>query len=243
MMRIGLIAAACAALTGCSSVMTPVGSENFGCSRTQNPAEADKNCISFRGAVVSTDGSLGPTRFDKQLSTPALDRQTGVAPSNVSATQVQPQDAPVAAPVGVQPVRQALPTAGRLLHHIDAEPLAGRPVREAPVILRVRVNRWVDENDMLHEGTVLYREITPTRWAGFDPIPRAKRASSSGQALGYPHRPAAEAAGESQLRPSAAQPAQDVRPARGAATQSGQPMPDFSQPSSGGEPSTGSLPR
>jgi hypothetical protein len=239
----GLIAAACAALlglTGCSGLMTPVGSENFGCSRTQNPMEADLNCISFRGTVASTDGSLAPTRFDKQLTTAALDRQTGVAPTEGASSQpAQRPDAPVAP----QPVRQALPTAGRLLHHIDAEPLAGRPVREAPVILRVRVNRWVDENDMLHEGTVLYREITPTRWSGFDPIPRARRASSAGQALGYPHRPAAEASGESQLRAPAVQPAQEARPARGAAAQAGQPLPDFTQPGSGGEASTGAMPR
>jgi hypothetical protein len=171
---------------------------------------------------------MEPSRFDKVLSTSDLDRQTGVAPGALM------RGSEVGTGAGAVLAAPLAPVPSRLLHQVDGPTLAGRPVREAPVILRILINRWVDQDDMLHEGKVLYREIKPPRWAGFEPIPRA----ADGRTIGYPHR------SEDMVRSGAAAPAASVGAGRDSrivtSTSAGAQMPDFSQP---GETSGGGMPR
>lgn len=162
--KILMAAVAVAALGGCS--FNPIGESKFDCNRKENPSEY---CRSFKALEKSTNGPLPESRFDKEFKMSDYDRATGIAPDR-------------AAPEAGSP----LPAAGQVLPHqmsAAGQPLDGMPVRKAPVVQRVFIKRFVDENDSLQGDMVVYREVKGARWSGFE------GADQVGQVVGaYPHR-------------------------------------------------------
>jgi len=158
-----ILATAVAMLAGCS--FNPVGESKFDCNRKENPSEY---CRSFKALEKSTNGPLPESRFDKEFKMSDYDRATGIAPD----TPVQTPGAAVAA--GVLPHQR--PNASNEL-------VAGMPLRRAPVVQRVYIKRFVDENDSLQEDVVVYREVKGPRWAGFDGAGPERQLPGA-----YPHR-------------------------------------------------------
>jgi conjugal transfer pilus assembly protein TraV len=161
--------AAClaAALAGCS--FNPIGESKFDCNRKENPSEY---CRSFKALVKSTDGPLPESRFDKEFRMSDYDRATGIAPDAAAGSMVADG--------------AAGPGAGRLPHqrlNPVGDPVAGMPVRKAPVVQRVFIKRFVDENDSLQDDVVVYREVTGARWSGFEAGSQDAHAPGA-----YPHR-------------------------------------------------------
>jgi conjugal transfer pilus assembly protein TraV len=156
-------------LTACS--FNPVGESTFDCNRKENPSEY---CRSFKALEKSTNGTLPESRFDKEFRMSDYDRANGLAPD-------AKKD---------QPLREA-PTgsfAGALPHNRSAqasELVSGAPVRRAPVIQRVFIKQFVDENDMLQGDVVVYKEVKASKWTGFD---AARSALPGGGQLLYPHK-------------------------------------------------------
>lgn len=164
--------AALAMLTaGCS--FNPIGESTFDCNRKENPSEY---CRSFKALEKSTNGVLPESRFDKEFRMSDYDRANGLAP-----------DAPTETKSGKQ-IPRGEPLSSLLPHNRASQPLEvvpGAPVRRAPVIQRVLIKQFVDENDMLQGDVVVYKEVQASKWTGFDASRAA--ASGSGQAI-YPHR-------------------------------------------------------
>lgn len=159
-------AALAVTLAGCS--FSPIGESTFDCNRKENPSEF---CRSFKALEKSTNGPLPESRFDKEFKMSDYDRATGIAPD---------------APASRAPGRVAVASAGSLPHQrmsATGEPVAGMPVRKAPVVQRVYIKRFVDENDSLQGDMIVYREIKGSRWTGFDGAGHETHAPGA-----YPHR-------------------------------------------------------
>jgi hypothetical protein len=160
------VASLAAALTGCS--FNPIGESKFDCNRKENPSEF---CRSFKALVKSTDGPLPESRFDKEFRMSDYDRATGIAPD--------PAAAAAAGGAGAA-------DSGRLPHqrmNPIGDPMAGMPVRKAPVVQRVFIKRFVDENDSLQDDVVVYREVKGARWSGFEAANQEAHPPGA-----YPHR-------------------------------------------------------
>lgn len=160
-------------LAGCATQMNPVGEAKFDCNRRQDAKSP--HCRSFRAVDQATDAPLPQSRYDQAFSISEMDRLTGISPDDSNPKAHPSKDGPKVLPLLPHQVRN------------DA-PLAGQPVREGPVVQRVWIKRHVDGRDVLTEDTVVYREIKPTRWAGF-PTPTTQ----VGVDMPYPRRPKEEA--------------------------------------------------
>jgi hypothetical protein len=179
-------------LQGCASVLTPLGSNYYDCNRKENPASP--YCHSFKSVEASTSGSIPSSRYDQTVKLSDLDQMTGIAPTadGVSAATSsasdgagrnagQRNDLPIPA---VSPPR-GLPAVPAVSPAPRAS-LEGQPVREGPVVQRVWVKRFVDANDLLVSDTVIYKEIIPSHWQGFE------RTEGNGRTPHvYPHKPPA----------------------------------------------------
>lgn len=140
-------------LAGCS--FNPIGESTFDCNRKENPSEY---CRSFKALEKSTSGPLPESRFDKEFRMSDYDRATGIAPIEAKA-QAASTGAVGAASLPLLP-HQRTSAAG--------DTLEGMPLRKAPVVQRVWIKRFVDENDSLQDDMLVYREIRSGRWSGFD---------------------------------------------------------------------------
>lgn len=183
-----LLAGCALVLAGCASQMNPVGESKFDCNRRQDAKSP--HCRSFRAVDQATDAPLPKSRFDQAFSISEMDRLTGISPDDSTPKTAQIKEGVIAIPLLPHQVRN------------DA-PLTGQPVREGPVVQRVWIKRHVDGRDVLTENTVVYREIKPTRWAGF-PTPAAQ----VGVDAPYPRRPKEEPA-TTAPRGTQAQPSQE----------------------------------
>ncbi|NHR07801.1 TraV family lipoprotein [Chromobacterium haemolyticum] len=156
------------ALTGCSSMFTPMGDDKWDCNRKQDPNSP--HCRSFKAVESGTSGPLPASRFDREFNLSEVDALNKIAPE-------PSRNKNIAAQVNL----------GALPHQrITAPSIAGLPVREGPVIQRTLIKRWVDENDTLNEGSVVYREIRGNKWAGFTAVNRSQDGGINPNV--YPHR-------------------------------------------------------
>lgn len=158
-------------LQGCANWFTPVGENKFDCNRRQDPNSP--YCKSFKAVEGSTNGSIPDSRFDEVYKLSDYDKLMGIAPVKK---------------IGVK--ADGVPTTPLLPHLANTanEKLEGRPVREAAVVQRVWIKRFVDENDQLIDGVVVYREVIGTRWTGFGETD----ASRMRGVATYPHKPPAD---------------------------------------------------
>jgi len=162
-------------LTGCSSLFNPIGESTFDCNRKENPSEY---CRSFKAVEKSTSDALPESRFDKEFKMSDYDQATGVAPV---VKVVGKDDAKTDAPV--QSMKSQLPH-NRPVGKSEIVP--GAPVRQAPVIQRVYIKSFVDENDMLQGDLIVYKEVQGSKWTGFD-APNSSINVAGGAV--YPHKP------------------------------------------------------
>jgi hypothetical protein len=172
------LATLAASLTACS--FSPIGESTFECNRKENPSEY---CRSFKALEKSTNGPLPESRFDKEFRMSDYDRATGIAPDSAKGNP-----------------GMGMAVAGRLPHQrLDpaGEPVDGMPLRKAPVVQRVFIKRFVDENDSLQDDVVVYREIKGPRWAGFDGAGQELRAPGA-----YPHRSKGSALADTEVDPT-----------------------------------------
>lgn len=155
-------------LTGCSSMFTPMGDDKWDCNRKQDPNSP--HCRSFKAVESGTSGPLPASRFDREFNLSEVDALNKIAPEpsrkQGNTTQVN---------LGALPHQR-----------IIAPSIAGLPVREGPVIQRTLIKRWVDDNDALNEGSVVYREIRGNKWAGFSAANRIQDGGINPNI--YPHR-------------------------------------------------------
>ena len=151
-------------LSGCTSLLTPLGDEYYDCNRKENPASP--YCHSFRSAANGTDAPIPDSRYDRAVRISDVDRLTGIAPP---AADTQRASDPVV-PAGEVSVQR--PRAARVIS-AQSQPLAsgvapeGTPVRVAPLVQRTWVKRHVEQGDRLVGSTYLYKEVTRSHWEGF----------------------------------------------------------------------------
>lgn len=196
------LVAATTTLVGCS--FNPIGESKFDCNRKENPSEY---CRSFKALERSTNGPLPESRFDKEFKMSDYDRATGIAP-----------DTKVSAPGS-----GAVISAGTLPHQrmtARSELAAGMPVRNAPVVQRVYIKRFVDENDSLQEEAIVYREVKGSRWAGFDGAAQNNQISGA-----YPHRAKNSTAVTTEVDEPPPQQTNLAQPGSGIAGAAGSAMP------------------
>jgi hypothetical protein len=108
------------------------------------------------------------------------------------------------------------------------------PVRVGPVVQRTWIKRHADGNDMLIGDMVVYKEIVPTHWAGFQRPPGLAGVPSASVTTGgvYPHRPLASTAFSGPSSSKSFAP-----PGSGSSTNSAPPeRSPFAQPGSRSEP-------
>lgn len=162
---------------GCS-VFRPVGQENFDCSGKKS---TDPFCRSIRGVDRSTVGAIPDTRYDKPFDYLSYSKYHGDLDDN---------DANEGKTNATTKVERT-----NLLPHEIGHPgpvIQGAPVRAAPVIQKIWVNRYVDTNDKLHQPNEIFQEVVGARWVGAAPAKRAtsNTAISTGSSNPYPFKPA-----------------------------------------------------
>ncbi|WP_371765571.1 TraV family lipoprotein [Massilia sp.] len=203
-----IAASSVALLAGCS--FNPVGESNFDCNRKENPSEY---CRSFKALEKSTNGPLPESRFDKEFKMSDYDRATGIAPDS----QAHASDPRLGA--GVLPHQQM---------NANTEPVAGMPLRRSPVVQRVFIKRFVDENDSLQDDVVVYREVKGAHWVGFH------SAGQDAQMPGaYPHRARNSSAADLEGDESPPQQTNLAQPDSGIAGAAGSAMPPAGSQSGG----------
>jgi conjugal transfer pilus assembly protein TraV len=190
--KLFLMAAFAVALQGCANVLTPLGENHYDCNRKENPASP--YCHSFKSVETATNGELPQSRFDQAMTVSDHDKLTGIAPvaTDVAATVASGGGAVVVSssqgeghPPANAPAARALVKSSGV--GVAPKSLEGLPVRVGPVVQRVWVKRFVDENDLLVSETVIYKEIIGSHWLGYDGS--APGANATGQHGGvYPHR-------------------------------------------------------
>lgn len=215
-------------LAGCSSAFNPIGSNTYDCNRKQDPTSI--YCHSFRAVEASTNGRLPDSRFDTELKFSQYDKATDIAPPS------RPDlTAPPLLTGAGQPVQ--LGSGGTTSQGVAALPTAAQPdmpVRMGPVIQRTWIKRFVDENDMWTSNLTVLKEITPSRWSGFDGGNPTRAASGA-----YPHKVAdatqdasAAAVASAQSAPSAPTPATTDFIQPGGSTSGGENPAGISMPMS-----------
>ncbi len=150
-------------LSACT--FSPVGDNKFDCNRKDAPIEY---CRSVRAVLNSTDGQLPQTKYGEKFNMEDYDIATGL--SDKASSTPREIKSPMLLP-----------------HNLDAgaPPLAGAPVRQAPVIQKVYIKPFVDENDVLHEAQTAFKEVLTSKWTGFD---RQNTVSNLSGGVNYPHR-------------------------------------------------------
>ena len=174
-------------LSGCTSLLTPLGSEYYDCNRKENPASP--YCHSFRSVTNGTNDAIPDSRYDATVRIEDVDRLAGIAPDHA------PASAPASRPDGEPDIaQQHRPGAVAAAAPIrpGARPIAygpsdGTPVRVAPLIQRTWIKRHVEEGDRLVGSTYLYKEVTKSHWEGF---PDGPGTAESSRAAVKPHYPA-----------------------------------------------------
>lgn len=139
MKRLGFLLMSCTALSlsGCASYFNTGETDKFACPGIPNGV----SCATPREAYNLSHGSTPDIR---------------PADSAGSATFGKSAPAPEAAPVAPSPMVGV----GRIVR--GNEP---RAVREAATVMRIKIFPWVDQNDDLHMGSVLFTEIQARRWS------------------------------------------------------------------------------
>jgi type IV conjugative transfer system lipoprotein TraV len=180
--QLALLAGILASLGGCASWFTPIGSNTYDCNRRENPDSP--YCHSFAAVEKATSNDVPKTRYDEKMSIAETDKLTGIAP--VKKTDDKATTSNDASLSGAQqPVGS-----GTMPQQVTSSALPpGTPVRVGPVIQRIWIKSFDDNNDMLTSDQIIYKEVVPTHWAGQSPIESTQGSTSGGLPGAYPHMP------------------------------------------------------
>lgn len=175
-------ALALASLAGCSSFFTPVGENKFDCNRRQGGNS--EYCKSFKAMNKSTDSPLPDSRFDSSFSMSDYDRAVGIAPDSAKTLKSESPQGQQAQQVYVNGTLPSSRVSGQVTG-------VSRPLRLAPVVQRTWIKPFAAGSDM-HGATLVYREIIPARWAGFEDAGTSNNGSALSGSRVYPHYVAAD---------------------------------------------------
>lgn len=207
--QLTLIGVAIISMTGCASLFTPIGDNEYDCNRKENPKSP--YCNSFKSVDEATSESIPPTRYDVNADIRAYDEMTGIAPTespdggdNTTHSERTSRDEPLKdiddlvnsaknksksaamdnkKTLQEQPIEQLHPRKGTALP-------SGTPVRVAPTIQATWIKSFVDEDDSLIGEQTVYREITPSHWEGHEDtqgVTDNTTVSYSTKKRAYPH--------------------------------------------------------
>lgn len=134
-------------MSGCVNMLTPLGKNKYDCNRKEDPNSP--YCRSFKAVESATSEELPLSRYDQPTSMAEFDRLTGVAPD--------------------QTTPKSMVQLPHLASNAQGIPgiATGTPVRLAPVIQRIWIKSFVDANDSITSDVIVYREVIPARWSGF----------------------------------------------------------------------------
>ena len=157
-------------LVGCS--FAPIGENKFDCNRKDAP---EGYCRNVHAVLESTDGTVPATKYGQKFDIEDYDAAVGYT------------DGVVEKKGGKDGKGGVVVVGGGLPHNagVKMERIEGAPVRQAPVIQKVFIKPFVDENDILHEGGVAFKEVQTGKWTGFDRINAANNLAGGNV---YPHR-------------------------------------------------------
>ena len=172
-----------ATLSGCADWFTPIGENKYDCNRRENPDSPF--CHSFSSVEKATSNDVPETRYDEKMSIAETDKLTGIAPVNKTENNGKTSNNSLLSgtqqPIGSPTVQ------------ISSTALApGTPVRVGPIVQRIWIKSFDDNNDMLISDQIVYKEVVPTHWAGqSSPIQSTQGSTSGGLPGAYPHMPVA----------------------------------------------------
>lgn len=178
-----VVGVAMLALSACTSLLTPLGSDKYDCNRKENPASP--YCHSFRSVADGTNTPMPDSRYDAAVRIADVDQLAGIAPpaattgsSDAGAHRERSAADIIAAggPATARAPRQPGTTS----------PTDATPVRVAPLVQRTWVKRHVEQGDRLVGSTYLYKEVTRGHWEGFV---ETSSGSDSGAGPVKPHFP------------------------------------------------------
>ena len=186
MIKILLSLGILATVSACS--FAPIGENTFNCNRGEginNPY-----CRSPKALLNSTNGDLPETKYSKSFDMNDYDQAVGYAakPGDSSSDLGSPGSKSSGKGSNTGSGGDLAASLGLMPHQMTGNNIIeGAPVRAAPVIQRVYIKPWVDENDILHEGSLTYKEVQAAKWTGFNNPTAAN--NLVGNAGNYPHRP------------------------------------------------------
>ncbi|TAG64619.1 MAG: type IV conjugative transfer system protein TraV, partial [Burkholderiales bacterium] len=148
-----LMALSVVASTGCSVVS--VGEQSFFCERTENKNKTV--CSGVQTVYKATSGSADTIpREAVRLHSAANSLTPTVVRSNESG--VWPDQGS-----GSTPPQTVVPTPSTVVH-LPPPVEVPKPLLEAPSVLRIWVNYWIDASGDLHQPGYIYSEVTARRW-------------------------------------------------------------------------------
>lgn len=153
-------------ITGCSSWFSPSGHDEFECDRSKGNV-SDK-CKGVVGVLRSTNGKMPSTDYDSKFSMEQFYRDEGLISDK---TAKKDKDILIA---------NVLPHSAISKKETIQD---GAPVRVAPVTIKIRVNEYVSDSDMLVRKHDVYKEVMPSHWNGYKPVSERKQENAEF----YPH--------------------------------------------------------
>lgn len=167
-------------LTACSSFFSPSGYDQFECDRSKGNV-SDK-CKGVVGVLQSTNGKIPTTDYDSQFSMEQFYRDQGLISDKTSKNE------------------QAAMVASNLPHTLLAKRevmVDGAPVRIAPVVIKIVINEYVTDKDVLVRRHEVFKEVMPSRWNGHKAAAESKAENDDF----FPHfaAPAASGANANQV--------------------------------------------
>lgn len=167
--------------------IAPVNNKQPG-ANTSSPNSSTYESQADQKPPFSYSATWGPNDVRSKSSTSYMSCAPGYALEGLDC--VQTLTGPTKNPYGCSGANGApcSQNADKPVFESDALP-PGTPVRVGPVIQRVWIKSFNDQNDMLTSDQVVYKEVVPTHWAG-KPINQSTQGiTSGGLPAAYPHKP------------------------------------------------------
>jgi conjugal transfer pilus assembly protein TraV len=156
---LGLMAIA-AMTSGCSSMLSPVGSDEFSC----EPGKPKATCRTPTAVYRSTHGTAPVAETDAPVAWSKLIRGTSGEVAVDAERQTQSGEYAPRPVNGQARAQMGVPGLNAKTLGLGAVATAGRPVRENAQVMRIWVAPWIDKKDDLHYPSYIFTEVQPRRW-------------------------------------------------------------------------------
>lgn len=154
------LVAVAAVTSGCSSIVTPVGSDEFSC----EPGKPKATCRTPTAVYKSTHGIAPVAETDAPVAWSNLIRGTSGEVAAEVDRKIPGAEYEARTGNGQPRAQMGIPGLNAKTLGLGATATAGRPVREAAQVMRIWIAPWIDKKDDLHYPSYVFTEVQPRRW-------------------------------------------------------------------------------